>query len=161
MARLVLVSFKDNDAAEAFCKLVDQSDDVHKEGWGDHVAELGTLLSAYGRLEWMIARPLAWCKCHGHSKNRQWGWARTRRFGWWIHATCNKCSKLTVINFVTNLLAGYNDLLPELRPKPEPVAEETPGGVGKEVEGVPPQPAVLAGVQEQSPQGALSAERVS
>ena len=150
MARLVLVSFKDNEAAESFCKLVAQSDDVHKEGWSDHVTELGVLLSAYGKLEWMIARPLAWCRCRGHAKNRQMGWSKTRRFGWWVHTECNRCSRMVVEKFVSNLLNGNNDLLLELRPKPEPVAEIRPDQVLETV-----------GVQEESPQGALSAERSS
>lgn len=120
MARLVLLSFKDNEAAEAFCKLVMQSDDVHKEGWGDHVAELGTLLSAYGKLEWLIARPMNYCKCAGSNRNHIIGWARTKRFGWWVHSKCNRVSKVVYRDFVKNRMNGSNDLLHELR-EPEVV----------------------------------------
>ena len=157
MARLLLLSVKDNDAAEAIIKLVLQSDDVHKEGWGDHVAELGTLISAYSKLEWVVARPMNYCKCGpGVHKNRQMGWTKTRHFGWWVHTKCNRVSKGVMQKFVTNMLNGSNDLLPEYRAALEPPAE-----VRNEVEGVPPQPAVApAGAQEESPQGGSStAER--
>jgi hypothetical protein len=117
MARLLLLSVKDNDAAEAIIKLILQADDVHKEGWGDHVRELGTLLSAYSKLEWVVARPLAWCRCTKGDKNHQWGWSKTKRFGWWVHVTCNRCSRMVVEKFVENHLNGHNDLLPEYRAK--------------------------------------------
>jgi hypothetical protein len=115
MARLLLLSVKDNDAAEAIVKLILQSDDVHKENWGDHVRELGTLLAAYSTLEWVIARPLAWCKCTKSGKNNQWGWTRTKRFGWFVHSECNKSAWLVVTKFTSGLRGTNNDLLPEYR----------------------------------------------
>jgi hypothetical protein len=115
MARLLLLYVKDNDAAEAITKLILQSDDVHKEGWGDHVAELGTLISAYSKIEWIIARPLAWCTCTMPGKNRQWGWSNTKRFGWFVHSECNKSARFVVEKFTSGLRGTNNDLLPEYR----------------------------------------------
>jgi hypothetical protein len=115
MARLLLLYVKDNDAAEAITKLILQSDDVHKEGWGDHVSELGTLISAYSKIEWIIARPLAWCKCTKSGKNNQWGWSNTKRFGWFVHSECNKSARFVVEKFTSGLRGTNHDLLPEYR----------------------------------------------
>ncbi len=119
MARLILLSCKNNDAAEAIVKAILESDDWHKEGWGDRVAELGTLVAAYSEPAWMIARPLNYCKCgsSGGGKNHKKGWGKTKRFGWWVHEGCNRVSVMVMKNFVTNLLNGSHDLLPELKEK--------------------------------------------
>jgi hypothetical protein len=126
MARLILLSVKDNEAADAIVKLILKSDNVHKEGWGDHVQELGAPISAYSVIEWVMARPLAWWVCASKAKDNK-GWGKTKRFGWWVHAGCNRCSRMVVVKFVSNLLNGHYDLLTvaeyKLPEEPLPVAE--------------------------------------
>lgn len=121
MARLLLLYVKDNDAAEAIVKSVleIQAIEANDPGraYGDKIFELGTLIAAYSKLEWVIARPLAWCKCTKSGKNRNWGWTKTKRFGWFVHSECNKSAYYVVQNFVTNLRVNNNDLLPEIKAK--------------------------------------------
>ncbi len=118
MARLILLAVKDNEVAEQFVKDLWHLQEIrHTDVSVDsrEFMELGVLVAAYTNVEWMIARPMNHCRCTGHGKNRQWGWTKTRRFGWWVHANCNRVSRLVMLNFVTNLLNGHNDILPELR----------------------------------------------
>jgi hypothetical protein len=116
MARLILLYVKDNDAAEEIVKQSLHLAEAERIS-GHEMAEFGTLVASYSTVEWMIARPLVWCRCLKAGKNHQWGWAKTKRFGWWVHSECNRSSRMVVEKYVTNLLNGHNDLLPELRAK--------------------------------------------
>jgi hypothetical protein len=118
MARLLLLSIKDNDAAEAIIKAILKADSFSADDkdWGDHVKELGTLVSAYSKIEWVLARPLAFCQCVSKAKDNK-GWGKTKRFGWWVHAGCNRCSKMVVDKFVGNLMNGHHNLLAEYQVK--------------------------------------------
>jgi len=116
MARALLLTFKDNDAAEAFVKLILASDNIQKDdadGWRAHVTELGVLASAYSKVEWMVAQPTVWCKCRiGRGRSR--GWTKTKKFGWFVHDQCNRVSYYVVRDFVKNHRQGEHDLIPGL-----------------------------------------------
>jgi hypothetical protein len=91
----------------------------------DLVMELGTVTAAYGKIEWMLAQPKNWCRCTGkRSSGNKFGYSKTKRFGWWVHATCNRPTKMVVQKFIGNLMNGHHDILDELRPQETP--EEMP-----------------------------------
>jgi hypothetical protein len=73
----------------------------------------------------VVAKPVVWCKCdvgpaqtRGQRRRtlarRESGWSRGKALGWWICAKCKKPSKAMVLHFVTAMLAGANDLLPQI-----------------------------------------------
>jgi hypothetical protein len=98
MARIVVLSFDSNEAAESFAA-VSMNDDVPY------------------KVEAMIARPTTGCRgphrVPGKMKPER-GWSRTIRFGWFVCAVCKKPSATVVRDFIANMLGGYNNLLPEL-----------------------------------------------
>jgi len=114
--RTIVISFKDNEAAELFCKL--QVGEVlgATETMRDQLVELA-FLAREAKLDAMIARPTASCRCtkgFGKMNNNNYGWTRTLRFGWWVHAACKKPSRYVVRDFIRNMIIQNNDLLPEL-----------------------------------------------
>jgi hypothetical protein len=134
MARAVLITFRDNDAAEAFVKKVWEVQD-QDSSTGRATIEAGLLVAAKGKIEWMIARPLNSCYCRISPKRIKKGkfdqsyepYHRTQRFGWFVHSKCNKPNRFVVRNFINNLHVGWNDLLDELRePKSEVEQEALP-----------------------------------
>ena len=115
MARTFLLTFKDNEAAESFVRLMTQTEDTKVPDWNDHVNTLGIVLSACGKLDAMVARPTAYCKCPGSTaKGKMSEWKKTAKFGWFICPSCRKPALQVVSKFVKNHLAGMHDLLPEL-----------------------------------------------
>lgn len=119
MARVVILSFTDNDAANATVQQLLASAEPTQEGWGDRVAVLGTILASSAKVEAVIARPTAYCKCPG---NKRGEYRKTERFGWWVHK-CNKPSVFIVRNFIKNLYLGYNNLLSDFEKKDTPKEE--------------------------------------
>jgi hypothetical protein len=122
MARTILLTIKDNAAAEAFVKTVDeaqQDPSVWRPDdpiWG----EIVRVLVADAKLDAVVARPTAACNCTGTQKKRGrikplGDYTRTPHFGWWVHAGCRKPDRLIVRRFIRNMLGGYTNLLPELR----------------------------------------------
>lgn len=97
MARVIVLEFSDNEAAEAFCR-----------------ASLAESEPTY-TLQAMVARPTTYCRgphrVPGKLKS-QMGWTRTIKFGWWVCSVCNKPAPTVVRNFIANMVGGYNDLLP-------------------------------------------------
>jgi hypothetical protein len=132
MARVVVLTFMDNDAAES---LIADLDGMQAEGYEIEQPALTSLamtLLAYAKVNAIIARPTAYCKCPQTTRGRSMsssGWFRTKRFGWYVcpNDNCHRPHRTTVKNFISNLIAGcgYN-LLPELMTKlhPEPVVSE-------------------------------------
>lgn len=108
MARLVLLSFKDNGAAEEFVRQA-----VSPDGIG---------LSSDTHVEWIIARPVSHCQCDMPGpkqparklRKKGEGWTQGKRFGWWLHPACGRVSKMVKERFVAHLTNGYFDLLPEI-----------------------------------------------
>ena len=109
MARVIILSFKDNDAAEHFARQV-------LEGQDNGMCSV--LPSEGVKIEALIARPTAKCRgphrVPGKQKSER-GWSRTKRFGWWVCSVCNKCSPMVVRDFIDNMIGGYNNLLEELK----------------------------------------------
>lgn len=113
MARIVILSFRDNDAANAVVKQLLDTLDPNQAGWGDKVAVLGTVLAASAKVEAVIARPTSPCRCPGSKTKPMRGeYHKTERFGWWVHK-CNKPHYTIVRDFVTHMLGGSNNLLAE------------------------------------------------
>jgi hypothetical protein len=121
MARAILLTFKDNSAAEAFVKATWRSQGDDGASLAD-VGELGLIVASASRIRWMIAQPTQACKCTikpntggGKFNHRYEQWKKTERFGWLVHSKCNKPNFFVVRNFLRNLHVGYNNLLSELR----------------------------------------------
>lgn len=102
MARIVILSFSDNSEAEEFVRS----------------SPTGTRM----RIEAVVARPTSWCRCPAtnlgsrrrRSSKRESAWQRGKRFGWVLCIHCRKPSEAAVRHFITTMLAGCNDLLPEI-----------------------------------------------
>lgn len=115
MARILVLSFKNNDAAEAVVKMLEDADDPYQTGWGTRASALGIALSSHARAEALIARPVAPCR-HRFVKGQPW--KKTERFGWYIHDVegCRRPAATVVRDFIKNMLiASGNNLLPALR----------------------------------------------
>ena len=116
MARIVILSFDDNSAAERYVR-----DVVGDEGVSVR-SEDPDLYTEYAKatVEAVIAQPTRPCRCavvpqRGRRRGkRETGWVRSRHFGWWICVRCNKPTKEVIKHFITGMLHGCNDLLPEI-----------------------------------------------
>src|SRR6266566_7585030 len=103
-ARVVLLSFKDNKAAEEFCRnLATIQNDATYDPADPALTgnALGFILAAHCKLEAMVARPSVWCRCKG----RKTGYTKSKRFGWLLHS-CNKPAKTVVVYFIDHMLNG-------------------------------------------------------
>jgi hypothetical protein len=145
VARVVILSFNDNDAAEHFIESVwtVQDGEVSSEQLQTETMAAGAIAAACSKIEAMVARPTIACKCKILSKRaKQWrrsnqskfavydgtsGWYRTERFGWFVHRPCNKPNRFVVSRFIKNMVigAGCKDLLPELDERLYPEPEES------------------------------------
>lgn len=130
MARVVLLSFTSNEAAEAFVRMTAES------GLGVQIGEDG-MTRVEATVEAVVGRPVNWCKCalnpdtssrrrrgrKSLSKGRSFGWSRGKTYGWWLCPTCHRPSRPIVEHFITTMLAGNNDLLPKiLDPEQNPIS---------------------------------------
>lgn len=138
--RIVLLSMPTEDAEE-FVRAM-QPDSVM---FGFDVG----MLEGKARVEAVVAQPLNYCKCSLKPETRSArrkrivrqessGWSRGKRFGWWLHSpeACRKPSKAVVMHFITTMLAGANDLLPQIIGSGEAISPqmrwERDGGVPNE-----------------------------
>lgn len=107
MARIVLLEFANNAEAETFVREMALTHDNNRPVPPATVAAV-------------VAKPTAWCKCnvepsYGRRRGkRESGWSRGTSFGWWLCIHCHKPSRPMVTHFITNMLAGANDLLPRI-----------------------------------------------
>jgi hypothetical protein len=122
MARAILLTFKDNAAAEAFVKAMWRAQDNDEGITLDQVGEIGLIVAASSKIQWMVARPLQYCKCRimpalgkGKFDRIHEKWRQTERYGWIVHAKCNKPSYWVVRDWIAHRKVGLNDLLPELK----------------------------------------------
>ena len=128
MARVLILSFSDNDAANAVVRQLLATDDPTQVGWGDRAAVLGTILASSAKVEAVIARPTAVCRCPGNRTQPMRGeYHRTDRFGWWVHK-CNKPHYSIVRDFITRMYGGQNNLLPEFERELEAAREAAENG---------------------------------
>jgi hypothetical protein len=133
MARAILLTFKDNEAAEAFVKAMWRAQD----GDGislDQVGEIGLIVAASSKIQWMVARPLQYCKCKimpslgkGKFDRVYEKWKQTERYGWIVHVKCNKPSYWVVRDWIKHRRVGLNDLLPELKEEVDATRQTTTG----------------------------------
>jgi hypothetical protein len=123
MARTLIITWPDNEAAERFATILHQLQTKTYEGLTDEgLSELGDLLTDGDELpemDAMVARPTKGCRCTSAERRRgrqkELGdWTRTPRFGWFVHAGCRRPSAYVVRHFVANMLGGYKDILPEV-----------------------------------------------
>jgi hypothetical protein len=134
VARVVVLSFKDNDAANAVVQQLLDASDSTQAGWGDRVAVLGTILASAAKVEAIVARPTVSCKCPGNRTRPMRGeYHRTERFGWWVHK-CNRPHYTIVRDFIQGMLTGKKNLLDEF--KKEQPQEETSSERPADLEGV-------------------------
>jgi hypothetical protein len=145
VARIVILSFGDNDAAEHFVEgvLAAQDQDTSTEQLATEIMATGAIVSACSTIEAMVARPTAWCKCKivGKSRGASRGkfsamtesWYKSARFGWLIHRRCQRPHYFVVTRFIQNMVTGVgcNDLLPELKAKLVPKEEIVDNDAGE------------------------------
>lgn len=73
----------------------------------------------------VVARPTKPCVCAiaaespGQRRRRlkrkeSTGWSRGKALGWWICPQCRKPSRAAVIHWISSMLVGANDLLPQI-----------------------------------------------
>jgi hypothetical protein len=120
MARLVLLSFPSNKAADAFVRMA-----VENEG-----TAINTVLPSSATVEWVAARPTRPCECAvklpsgrnvrrgRRTKGHTDGWHMGRHYGWWLHQ-CGRVSRMAIDRFAINMIGGNYDLLPEILGDPE------------------------------------------
>jgi hypothetical protein len=126
VARLVLLRFDSNEAAELFARVLS---DPETNGPGMDVNDL-----LYGvKPEWVIGMPTKACECAqtrpskrqrgGHKVE---GWTKGKTYGWWIHPVkgCGRVSRLVLERFIPNLTNGAYDLLPEILDEPDRIPND-------------------------------------
>jgi hypothetical protein len=118
MARLVVLSFDENEAAERF---VDHMNNLMGAGALNQAA----IVMAYASVEGVYAQPTKFCTCtetlglkSGGKKGH--GWAKSKKYGWWVHTApgCSKPSKKWGTNIGAIVADAYN-LLPSILKRKE------------------------------------------
>jgi hypothetical protein len=118
MARVVVLSFRDNDAAEAVVQAVDELQQteppISANEYVERIQRLGSIMAAGATPQALLARPTKGCTC----SRKHEPWKKTPRFGWFICPECRLPSVIVVRKFMANLIiSGGNNLLKELRDK--------------------------------------------
>jgi hypothetical protein len=116
MARVVILSFKDNAAAERFVELTLGVQDDATVPLAQAISGIGAIVGSSAKVEALVAQPTLACRCKRVLKGDSY---KTKRFGWWVHRgpkdqPCNRPQMAIVRNFIKNLYVGYNNLLPEI-----------------------------------------------
>lgn len=143
MARVVILSFDDNQAAEAFVNHVwDAQDSERVYPYQFMPVAISAMVVAHAKIESMIARPTVSCRCRivgmtQFFREKRRGvkvggkfvdpsdrleytlamgrWIKTKRYGWLVHDKCKRPHFFVVQRFIQNMHVGTNDLLPEIR----------------------------------------------
>lgn len=102
MARLVILEFESDEAAERFV-------DHMGNRMGADTLNQASIAIAYADVTHVFAKPTKFCKC----KNPR-NFVRTKRFGWRIHEACKKPRPLTGTAFKV-FLFDANNLIDEIR----------------------------------------------
>jgi hypothetical protein len=113
MARIILLNVPDNAAAEDFAREM-----LEAEKAGIPLPSDMPALPEGTTIEALIARPTLACKCgsQGNKMKAAMGWSRTPKFGWWVHAGCNRPAPMVVRDWVKNMLNGTRNLLADIAP---------------------------------------------
>jgi hypothetical protein len=123
MARLVVLSFDENEAAE---KLVTRINNRMGVGSLNEAA----IVMAYAHVEAVYAQPTKFCQCSGETLGlkgggkKGHGWARSKKYGWWVHTApgCSKPSRKWGSS-VAAVIGGAYNLLPQILKRKEDNAE--------------------------------------
>ena len=144
MTRIVVLSFDDNKAAEAFVEHILVAQDPMSSD--TQATSIGYLAVALSVVEAVVARPTVSCRCrivgmteyfrNQSQRRRSTGkfedpgerreyvtamgrWTKTERFGWLVHDKCNRPNYFIVHRFIQNMLIGLgcNNLLDEIKEK--------------------------------------------
>jgi hypothetical protein len=109
MAKYVVLSFEDNDKAEAFVK-AGQSLEEHLAVAA--IDPAGGWDGAYeAQVEGMFQKPTAYCESGGrHEGTRVQGWSRGKKHGWWVCGTCGKPSPKWGQSLAAVIGCGVNQL---------------------------------------------------
>jgi hypothetical protein len=133
VARTFLITFKQNDAAEAFVRAItrlqkfgaDEQELAESGDLGPLIDQLGTLMAAHADVNAMIARPTTYCRCPIKSS----GWKKSEVFGWYVCPSCNKPNRHVVARWIALHCGSEKDLLPallkKLFPEPSPTGRTT------------------------------------
>lgn len=132
MARVVILSFENNAAANKFVKDINalQNDGASPGAQvdKDEILRVGLLAATYSKLEALLARPTLACECTKGLgiRSQQYkavaGFGKTAKFGWWVHAACGRPTKMVVDNWIKNLIiSGGNNLLGQILTPKGPV----------------------------------------
>lgn len=134
MARVVILSFENNAAANKFVKDLNASQNSDEVA-SSKVAEMGLIAMSYSKLEALLARPTLACECTKGLgiRSQQYkavaGFGKTTKFGWWVHSACKRPTKLVVDRFIHNLIiSGGNNLLQQVLTPKGPVEAHVMGG---------------------------------
>lgn len=141
MAKRIVLLEMEKEAAERFVRTVVATSEVSTyDRESEHEFGFEATVQA------VVAKPQVWCKCDiGPAQTRSQrrktlakrdsGWSRGKSLGWWLCAKCRKPSKAMVVHFVTTMLAGCNDLLPQILD--ESATPLTPSERWREAGGIP------------------------
>lgn len=144
--RLVIIDMATEDA-EDFVRQLNTSGRLSVEVTDSRDPLDGVVWDA--TVEAVVARPMSKCKCSVVAESRyqrrrrlktgatkEQAWRRGPRFGWWVCANCGKPSPASVMHWVSSMLVGANDLLPEILgfgpPIPASLRWQRDGGVPNE-----------------------------
>lgn len=114
MARLVVIEFSDNEAAEKFVRRMSGLDKPEGSEQANDAFSVGSLVRAYGEVVRVVAKPTIFCTC-GDPRTVGGGWAKSKKYGWMVHKTCAKPTVEWGSKIV--YLLSVKDLLPEILPK--------------------------------------------
>lgn len=114
MPRVVMLEFSDNDEANEFVRSHNDPNEQFT------IAAVVAMPKSNFVCRCATPDPQARRRRGNSAKNR--AWSRGKRYGWWLCTACRRPSKAIVRHFITNLLAGNNDLLPEILGEGDPVS---------------------------------------
>ena len=116
--RIILLEMATEDA-EQLARYVNATEQVVIRG-----KVSGEPFNLRAKVEAIVAKPTASCKCdvpveskarrRRRIARRESSWHRGARFGWWVCSHCSKPSKAVVTHWITSMLVGAQDLLPEV-----------------------------------------------
>jgi hypothetical protein len=106
MARSILITIPDNAVADKLAY------DIANAAHGGMPC-----LPQQTIIETIVARPTLWCKCtttqRKRGRQKELGdYTAVPKFGWWVHALCQRPTKYIVDHWVENHLNGCVNLLP-------------------------------------------------
>lgn len=83
MARVVLLEFEDDGAAERF---VDHMSNRNGAG----ALNQASIAIAYSSVTHVFAKPVNFCKCNLPNKTPKGTFGKGKKFGWWVHKKCGR-----------------------------------------------------------------------